>query len=139
MAATSRNEENFDLILSRDDQSENPLSLLVVGWTPGFLAALGMTTRGTLRERFFPAPYRPVLTRPTLVKPRKRKWRYPRAGSTIILRPGAAALSRAGGGEIRPLRGETEEIGEAVAWLCSERASYVTGLLMRVDGGFMAQ
>jgi hypothetical protein len=33
------------------------LYLLGVGWTPGFLAALGMTTRGTLRERFFPAPY----------------------------------------------------------------------------------
>ena len=31
-----------------------------------------------------------------------------------------------------------EEIGEAVAWLCSDRASYVTGLPMPVDGGFMA-
>ena len=45
--------------------------------------------------------------------------------------------------EIRsePLKrlGEPEEIGEAVAWLCSERASYVTGLPMPVDGGFMAQ
>jgi NAD(P)-dependent dehydrogenase (short-subunit alcohol dehydrogenase family) len=39
-----------------------------------------------------------------------------------------------------PLRrlGEPEEIGEAVAWLCSDRASYVTGLPMPVDGGFMA-
>ena len=35
--------------------------------------------------------------------------------------------------------GEPEEIGETVAWLCSERASYVTGLPMPVDGGFMAQ
>jgi NAD(P)-dependent dehydrogenase (short-subunit alcohol dehydrogenase family) len=35
--------------------------------------------------------------------------------------------------------GEPEEIGEAAAWLCSERASYVTGLPMPVDGGFMAQ
>jgi NAD(P)-dependent dehydrogenase (short-subunit alcohol dehydrogenase family) len=34
--------------------------------------------------------------------------------------------------------GEPEEIGEAVAWLCSDRASYVTGLPMPVDGGFMA-
>ncbi|HZP46634.1 MAG TPA: glucose 1-dehydrogenase [Candidatus Binataceae bacterium] len=40
-----------------------------------------------------------------------------------------------------PLRrlGEPEEIGEAVAWLCSDRASYVTGLPMPVDGGFFAQ
>jgi NAD(P)-dependent dehydrogenase (short-subunit alcohol dehydrogenase family) len=35
--------------------------------------------------------------------------------------------------------GEPEEIGESVAWLCSERASYVTGLSMPVDGGAFAQ
>jgi NAD(P)-dependent dehydrogenase (short-subunit alcohol dehydrogenase family) len=34
--------------------------------------------------------------------------------------------------------GEPEEIGEAAAWLCSDRASYVTGLPMPVDGGFIA-
>jgi NAD(P)-dependent dehydrogenase (short-subunit alcohol dehydrogenase family) len=34
--------------------------------------------------------------------------------------------------------GEPEEIGEAVAWLCSDHASFVTGLPMPVDGGFMA-
>ncbi len=39
-----------------------------------------------------------------------------------------------------PLRrmGEPGEIGEAAAWLCSDQASYVTGLPMPVDGGFMA-
>jgi NAD(P)-dependent dehydrogenase (short-subunit alcohol dehydrogenase family) len=35
--------------------------------------------------------------------------------------------------------GQPEEVGEAVAWLCSERASYVTGVPMPVDGGYMAQ
>jgi NAD(P)-dependent dehydrogenase (short-subunit alcohol dehydrogenase family) len=35
--------------------------------------------------------------------------------------------------------GQPEEVGEAVAWLCSEKASYVTGLPMPVDGGYMAQ
>ncbi len=35
--------------------------------------------------------------------------------------------------------GQPDEIGEAVAWLCSDRASYVTGLPMPVDGGYMAQ
>jgi len=35
--------------------------------------------------------------------------------------------------------GEPSEIGEAVAWLCSDRASYVHGLPMPVDGGYMAQ
>ncbi len=34
--------------------------------------------------------------------------------------------------------GEPEEIAEMVAWLCSERASYVSGACYNVDGGFMA-
>jgi NAD(P)-dependent dehydrogenase (short-subunit alcohol dehydrogenase family) len=28
------------------------------------------------------------------------------------------------------------EVAEAVVWLCSDKASYVTGALMPVDGGF---
>ncbi|HVA68909.1 MAG TPA: glucose 1-dehydrogenase [Candidatus Binataceae bacterium] len=35
--------------------------------------------------------------------------------------------------------GEPSEIGEAVAWLCSDASSYVTGHAMAVDGGFLAQ
>ncbi len=31
---------------------------------------------------------------------------------------------------------DPEEIAEAVIWLCSDKASYVTGILMPVDGGF---
>ncbi|OGO32560.1 MAG: short chain dehydrogenase [Chloroflexi bacterium RBG_16_56_11] len=31
---------------------------------------------------------------------------------------------------------EPEEIAEAVIWLCSDRASYVTGAVMPIDGGF---
>jgi len=42
------------------------------------------------------------------------------------------------GGPLKRL-GEPSEIGETVAWLCSDHASYVTGLPMPVDGGFMAQ
>ena len=34
--------------------------------------------------------------------------------------------------------GEPEEIAEMVVWLCSERASYVTGAAWNVDGGWMA-
>jgi NAD(P)-dependent dehydrogenase (short-subunit alcohol dehydrogenase family) len=52
-------------------------------------------------------------------------------------RPDAEARFARGG----PLKrlGEPSEIGETVAWLCSDHASYVTGLPMPVDGGFMAQ
>ncbi|HEV8713377.1 MAG TPA: SDR family oxidoreductase [Candidatus Binatia bacterium] len=35
--------------------------------------------------------------------------------------------------------GKPEEIAEAVVWLCSEAASFVTGLPMPVDGGIIAQ
>jgi NAD(P)-dependent dehydrogenase (short-subunit alcohol dehydrogenase family) len=32
-----------------------------------------------------------------------------------------------------------KEIAEAVVWLCSDGASYVTGHAMAVDGGFVAR
>ena len=33
--------------------------------------------------------------------------------------------------------GEAEEIADAVLWLCSSAASYVTGQSISVDGGFV--
>lgn len=35
--------------------------------------------------------------------------------------------------------GKPEEIGTAIAWLCSNQSSFVTGMVMPVDGGFTAQ
>lgn len=35
--------------------------------------------------------------------------------------------------------GQPTEIGNAVAWLCSDKASFVTGHCMAVDGGYVAQ
>lgn len=35
--------------------------------------------------------------------------------------------------------GQPEEVAEAVVWLCSDAASFVTGLPMAVDGGLVAQ
>jgi NAD(P)-dependent dehydrogenase (short-subunit alcohol dehydrogenase family) len=34
--------------------------------------------------------------------------------------------------------GKPEEIAAAVVWLCSDAASFVTGVTMPVDGGWMA-
>ena len=44
-------------------------------------------------------------------------------------------------GERHPLGrlAEPPEIAEAVVWLCSERASFVTGVAFPVDGGFIAR
>jgi len=35
--------------------------------------------------------------------------------------------------------GRSEEVADAVLWLCSEKSSFVTGTSVRVDGGFTAQ
>lgn len=42
---------------------------------------------------------------------------------------------------MEPVRryGRPEEIADAVVWLCSDRASFVTGQAIAVDGGFVAQ
>ena len=52
-------------------------------------------------------------------------------------RPGLQRLWRAG----NPMRrfGTPEEVAEAVAWLCSDAASFVSGEALPVDGGLLAQ
>jgi len=35
--------------------------------------------------------------------------------------------------------GRPEEVGEAVTWLCSDAASFITGHVLPVDGGFLAR
>ncbi len=34
--------------------------------------------------------------------------------------------------------GTTEEVAEAVVWLCSDAASYITGVALSIDGGYVA-
>ena len=34
--------------------------------------------------------------------------------------------------------GKPEEIAEVVVWLCTDAASYVTGHVLPIDGGYMA-
>ncbi len=52
----------------------------------------------------------------------------------VMTRRGGAILAMV------PFRrmGEPEEIAEMVAWLCSDRASYVSGACYNVDGGYYA-
>lgn len=47
---------------------------------------------------------------------------------------GAAVIARTPMGRY----GEPREIAEMVVWLCSDRASYVTGAAYEVDGGLTA-
>jgi len=35
--------------------------------------------------------------------------------------------------------GESEEIADAIRWLCSGEASYVTGAVLPVDGGYTSR
>jgi NAD(P)-dependent dehydrogenase (short-subunit alcohol dehydrogenase family) len=35
--------------------------------------------------------------------------------------------------------GKPEEIADSVLWLCSEKASYITGQSMAIDGGWVSQ
>jgi len=49
------------------------------------------------------------------------------------LRGSAAEAEKVGRG------GTSEEEAEAVVWLCSDKASFVTGHPMAVDGGYVAQ
>jgi NAD(P)-dependent dehydrogenase (short-subunit alcohol dehydrogenase family) len=52
----------------------------------------------------------------------------------------AAGGTQAGLGAAHPIgrMGRPEEIAAAVLWLCSDQASYVTGLAAAVDGGLTA-
>jgi NAD(P)-dependent dehydrogenase (short-subunit alcohol dehydrogenase family) len=52
------------------------------------------------------------------------------AGATEKFLAAAQAIKRLG---------KPEEIANAVVWLCSDGASFVTGVMMPVDGGWMAQ
>ena len=56
-----------------------------------------------------------------------------------LLRKGPEVEARMARAEPLKRLGEPSEIGETVAWLCSDRASYVHGFPMPVDGGYMAQ
>ncbi len=52
----------------------------------------------------------------------------------LAVQPGMAEAVK----EMMPLGRDAapEEVAEAVVWLCSDRASYITGITMPVDGGF---
>lgn len=54
---------------------------------------------------------------------------------------GASADMLAQNAALHPIGriGQPEEIAEAVVWLCSEKASFVTGHNMVIDGGYTAQ
>ncbi len=63
--------------------------------------------------------------------------RTPLVGRVVARMPGREAMLLAS--EPVGRYGEPSEIAEAVVWLCSDAASFVTGHPLAVDGGWMAQ
>ncbi|MDF6066781.1 glucose 1-dehydrogenase [Streptomyces sp. JH010] len=56
-----------------------------------------------------------------------------------MIEGGELDRSQAEGGQAIDRLGTADEIAQAVLWLCSDGASYVTGIALPVDGGYVAQ
>jgi NAD(P)-dependent dehydrogenase (short-subunit alcohol dehydrogenase family) len=59
--------------------------------------------------------------------------------TAVLQQAGAALEAQMVAREPVGRMGHPEEVAEAVVWLCSDAASFVTGHTMTVDGGYVAQ
>ncbi|WP_176079854.1 SDR family NAD(P)-dependent oxidoreductase [Paraburkholderia tropica] len=57
----------------------------------------------------------------------------------LKLKPGTAEFEAAGNAQPMGRLGQPEEMAQAIAWLCSDASSFVTGHCLSVDGGFIAR
>ncbi|MGI9658470.1 MAG: SDR family NAD(P)-dependent oxidoreductase [Gaiellaceae bacterium] len=57
----------------------------------------------------------------------------------LLIRDWQGDLDRAADGVPMGRIGRPEEVAEAVVWLCSERASFITGHILPIDGGMLCQ
>lgn len=57
----------------------------------------------------------------------------------MLLRDWKGKVDRAGGMVPMGRVGRAEEVADAVVWLCSERASFITGVILPIDGGIAAR
>ena len=57
----------------------------------------------------------------------------------MLLRDWQGDVEKAAGGVPMGRVGEPDEVAEAVVWLCSERASFITGHVLPVDGGMVCK
>lgn len=59
-------------------------------------------------------------------------------GTTPMVDGGEPDRSQAEAGQAIDRLGTADEIAQAVLWLCSDGASYITGIALPVDGGYTA-
>lgn len=57
----------------------------------------------------------------------------------MLLRDWQGDVDRAADGVPMGRVGRPEEVAEAVVWLCSDRASFITGHILPIDGGMLCQ
>ena len=55
----------------------------------------------------------------------------------LLVRDWQGDISKAADGVPMGRVGRPEEVAEAVVWLCSERASFITGHILPIDGGML--
>ncbi|MCH8029750.1 MAG: SDR family oxidoreductase [Candidatus Dadabacteria bacterium] len=57
----------------------------------------------------------------------------------MLLRDWQGDVEKAAGGVPMGRVGQPDEVAEAVVWLCSDRASFITGHVLPIDGGMMCK
>lgn len=96
--------------------------------------AAGMALTKALSKEFAPERIRVNAVLIGLVKSAQHERRWRAEGATQSLEAFYAEMVRQRGVPLGRI-GEAEEVGDLIAYLCSDRAGYITGVAINMDGG----